>query len=126
MVGGYMRLITRLYSVTSLRMPELTPYPSMSPRNIQGQHHLHLLQYYYIRIIKKHTNMRTHMKPVKVKPTDDDDGQFVGCVNLASSMKSSIIHLICRWKPELQYSSNGIICCIILWYNMEIHQCNLP
>jgi len=121
-----MGLNTRLYSVTSLRMHGLMPYPDMSSWYVQRQHHLNLFQHYYTRIIKISlptlTNMTSPTKPTTVKPTDD--GQFVGCVELANR-NCSISHLICRWKPAIQYSWNGINRSIILWY-IQIHPCNLP
>jgi len=70
----------------------------MTSWHVQGQLHLHLFQHYYTLITKKSlptlTNMMTPMKPTTIMPTDD--GHFVGCVDLASMIKSA--------KQEMQHN----------------------
>lgn len=129
-----MRLNTRLYSVTSLRMHIVKSYP---PCLHDGMYRGNFTFTYFntITLISSRNHYwhsQTWWHPRSLQLSCQLMMVTLWAVltwhqrSNQQNRKCSIIRLICRQKPEFQYSWNGIICSIILWYNMYIHQRNLP
>jgi len=129
-----MRLNTCLYSVTSLRMHTVMSYPPyvlVACRGATSPSPTSTLLHSYHQEITTHTHK--HDDTHEAHPQLSCQLMMVTLWAVLiwhqwsnqQNRKCNIIRLICRWKPEFQYSWNGIICSIILWY-MYIHQYNLP